>query len=40
MKMKTQPYKIYRTQQKEFLEVHCDTGLPQEIIKKRKSQTT
>ena len=33
MIMKTQPFKIYGMTQKQFLEVHSDTGLPQ---KRRK----
>ena len=32
--MKAQPYKIYRMPQKQFLEVHSDTGLPQKKKKK------
>ena len=31
--MKTQPYKIYRMQQKQFLEVHSSTGFPQKTRK-------
>ena len=38
MTMKTQPNKIYRMQQKQFLEVHCDTGLPQETRKTSNKQ--
>ena len=33
MTRKTQPYKIYGTQQKQFLEVHSDTGFPQKTRK-------
>ena len=36
--MKAQPYKIYRMPQKQFLEVHSDTGLPQKKKKKKISK--